>query len=196
MRGPRLLMIAPPGTVLLRGPQGRELAERVAALQAESERMHREAERAYREVRREIHVRLEGGPHEPEAVESADASGASHEAGSDEDPHPQQPLPPWHFWFESDVQAPDPAAGEDEVVAQVRAALTGVLENEGGVLPSLGPEEFVAVAVDFVSDPFFASEDSRDRTLVVRARYRDVQARLEGRLSPEQFRERIAYEEY
>jgi hypothetical protein len=193
---PHVMMFrAGPGSVPLAGPGGRELAERMAALHEEAERMNREAERAYRRVRREIEVRYRDAPGEtdPAPNEMSDPLPA-------DDPNPfgwqAGPAPPWFFWFESDAPGAEAAAGADELVGEVRAALTAALESQQALMPMLGPDEFVAVAVDFVSDPFFLSGSERPRTLLLRVSRRDIEARRSGRLTAEEFRERIVYEEY
>jgi hypothetical protein len=195
LRRPHVLMFQAPHGRVLEGSEGAELAERVAALHEEAERMNREAERAYRRVRREIHVRFR----DPAPADAETTPTPAGEPAADEPGSPgwrEAPVPPWHFWFESDAGGPGSAEGADELVAAVRAALTAALESEQALLPMLGPDEFVAVAVDFVSDPFFMSGGERSRTLVLRASHRDLVARRAGRLSPAQLRERIVYEEY
>lgn len=179
---------APSGAVVLEGPEGRELAERMAAIHAEAERMNAEAERAYRRVRREIRVRLRDDTGTREVSDSVPGEGSAEEP----------PAPPWRFWFEMDAAGPSSEAGgsADEVVAEVRGALTAALESDAAALPMLGPDEFVAVAVDFVADPFLMPGDAPPRTLVVRVRNRDLVARRRGELSPDELRSRIVYEEY
>jgi len=202
------LFHAPPGPVLA-GPEGDDLAQRVTALHEEAERVNREAEQAYRRVRQEIYVRFRDGREasgdaETPGVETVSASGAHAapdaappgEEAVPPGPLDEPPAPPWHFWFESEPLETVTTEGADEMVAGVKEALTAALESDEALLPMLGPDEFVAVAVDFVSDPFFMSGGARERTLVLRASRRDIEARRSGRLSSEQFRERIVYAEY
>jgi len=187
-----------PGPVL-EGPEGEALARQIAALHEEAERATREADRSYRQVRREIYVRSHSS--NPDANGSAGPAPAPAAAPSPDDAAPptgvdELPAPPWHFWFEADAPEPAAGAGADELVARVRGAIADALESDAALLPMVAPDEFVAVAVDFVADPFFATGVEHPRTLVVRAQRRDLAARRAGRLSAEQFRERLSYEEY
>jgi hypothetical protein len=101
--------------------------------------------------------------------------------------------PPWHFWFDSG-EASDPRAPE-QIVADVRSAVVSTLESHGALMTGLQPEEHVAVAVDFVAGgPFAQSRPAK--TLVVRARRKDLDERARGKLSPDDLRKRMEIVEY
>jgi hypothetical protein len=82
------------------------------------------------------------------------------------------------------------------VVADVRSAVVATLEAHGALVSGLEPDEHLAVAVDFQAGGPFVSEASPARTLVVRARRKDLDERARGRLSPEELRKRIEVVEY
>jgi hypothetical protein len=81
-------------------------------------------------------------------------------------------------------------------MADVRAALIGALESRSEQIPGLGAEEFVTVAVDFVPGSFFASHARPVKTLVVRARVRDLEAHARGALASTELRRRVEVVEY
>jgi hypothetical protein len=110
-----------------------------------------------------------------------------------EPPEPPAP-PPWRFWLDTPEapdapEAPDPA----RVVASVRAALANGLAAYRRPLVSLRPDEFVTVAVDFVSNRPLRAVPTR--TLMLRLRVRDLQDRQAGRLSASELGQRIEFEE-
>jgi hypothetical protein len=70
------------------------------------------------------------------------------------------------------------------------------LEVPAGTLSGLGGDEFVTVAVDFVPGGLLAVHARPERTLVVRARIRDVEARGRGAITPEELRQRVLVVEY
>jgi hypothetical protein len=82
------------------------------------------------------------------------------------------------------------------VIADVRAAVIASLETEGGHLKGLAPDEYVTVAVDFIPAGVFVFPARPTRTVVVRARKRDLEARLVGQLSAEDLRRRVEVSEY
>jgi hypothetical protein len=106
------------------------------------------------------------------------------------------PAPPWSFWFETDE------GGEtrtpDEVIASVGEAVTAVLEAHGARLKTLSPDESVIVAVDFLPEGTFMVMPRRapSRTLVVRVRKKELEDRVTGKMSAEEFRRRIEYVQY
>jgi hypothetical protein len=119
-------------------------------------------------------------------------------------PAPPQPLsppqaPPWSFWFEREEFE---ARAPERVIQDVGEAVTQVLEAHGSRLVVLRPEESVVVAVDFVprSGRLLVGPDARrpraERTLVVRVRKRELEARREGKLAAEELRGLIEYVEY
>ena len=81
-------------------------------------------------------------------------------------------------------------------MADVRSAVIGTLETHGALVSGLEPDEHLAVAVDFLAGGPFVSEASPARTLVVRARRKDLDERARGRLSSEELRKRIEVVEY
>ena len=84
----------------------------------------------------------------------------------------------------------------EAVVADVRRALVEALESGPGRVPGLGPEEYVTVAVDFEPAGLFAQRARPERTLVVRARVRDIEARASGAIAAEELRRRVEVIEY
>lgn len=105
------------------------------------------------------------------------------------------PPPPWRFWFESD-EDDDPRPAE-RIVADVRSALLQALESQGSVVRLVRPEEHLVVVVDFTARTFPGWAEPRgDRTLVLKARKKDLDDRLAGRLSAEDLRKRIEIAEY
>ena len=71
------------------------------------------------------------------------------------------------------------------------------LEAHGSLLSSLGPDETVSVVVDFVAGTPFLEEDARPaRSLTLRVRKRDLDARRAGTLGADELRSRIEAAEY
>lgn len=101
--------------------------------------------------------------------------------------------PPWRFWFDG---GPPDARTPAKVIADVRAAVIASLESAGAHLRGLAPDEYVTVAVDFVPAGVFVSQVRPARTVVVRARKRDLDARLLGQLSADDLRRRVEVSEY
>jgi hypothetical protein len=102
--------------------------------------------------------------------------------------------PPWKFWFEAG--RPEDTREPERVVADVRGALIEALESQSGQMGGLGADEFVTVAVDFVPGGLFASRARPSKTLVVRARVKDLQAGTRGALAPAELRRRVEVFEY
>jgi hypothetical protein len=121
---------------------------------------------------------LPGAPSPPPAI-----------AGS---PLPQRP--PWLSWL-PDGGPPDPRTPA-KVIADVRAAVIATLEAAGTRLRGIAPDEYVTVAVDFVPAGVFVAQVRPARTVVVRARKRDLDARLLGQLSADDLRRRVEVSEY
>jgi hypothetical protein len=105
---------------------------------------------------------------------------------------PPPPIPPWRFWFEGE-EPEEPASRAGGL--DVRSAVTDVLETQGLPL-KLQPEEFVVVVVDFLPRSAFATRTRPARTLVVRVRKSELDARAAGRLAADELRKRIEYSEY
>jgi hypothetical protein len=106
----------------------------------------------------------------------------------------EMPEPPWKFWFEG--QASKEERTPDRVVEDVRAAVIAALESQAAVVVGLSEDEYVTVAVDFVPGDFFASHRRPTRTLIVRARQRDLEARVRGTIALEELRARVEVIEY
>ena len=107
---------------------------------------------------------------------------------------PPPPPPPWKFWFES--AAPQDTRSAEVIVADVRRSILDALETSVVRVRGLRPEEFVTVAVDFEPAGMFLEPSAKERTLVVRARVRDLEARARGALRPEDLHKRIEVLEY
>jgi hypothetical protein len=103
---------------------------------------------------------------------------------------------PWRYWVEDsgdDREARTP----ERVVADTREAVVRALEEHSGLLTSLGPDETVTVVVDFVAGTPFLEEDARPaRSLTLRVRKRDLDARRAGSLAAEELRSRVEAAEY
>ena len=183
----------------------REMQQMVEAYAQEAELARREAEQALERIAEEIRVRfpqppqpaqappVASAPVAPPAPSRAAASGA--EPPSAPAPRAVAPPPPWRYWFQADLDDdPRPAA---QVVTEVKTVLIQALEARGGHLTSVRPEEFLVVAVDFTPRGFPLRPDRlAERTLVVRAKKRDLDERRGGKLSADELRKRIEVHEY
>lgn len=180
-----------------------EVEELALAYQREVERMSRQAEeamlqltRALREGRQE--VRIPVGPVVVERVPEVDSAPEPPEA-PEAPPPAAAPLPPWRYWFEAE-QAGEPkaAASAARLVAEVRSAIAEVIDSEAAQLRALRADEVIVVAVDFVPRAALAGlrDVPRPRSLVLKVRKRDVDARRLGRLTAAELRERIETVEY
>lgn len=177
-----------------------ELAAQTEAMRRDAERTQDEVDRALAQIERQVRPPPPGprkAPADPEAPEP---------------PQPPQPpqlsqppaapqAPPWTFWFaHEEVEA----RGPERVIRDVGDAVTQVLETHGPRLGVLRPDDALVVAVDFVPHSGrlmvgFGPEARRlraERTLVVRVRKRELEARRDGKLAPEELRKRIEYVEY
>jgi len=187
------------------GEQEREMARRMEAqlreLQARMEAVRRDVERARMEAERQVEMRL-GGPPALAATPRAPVAPAppAPRATAEPDaivvpepgPPPQAPAP-WQMWFS--IEEPADGRTGEAVVRDVKTAVISLLERQGAALHHLRPEEYVAVAVDFVSRPTFVGRPAQ-KTLMVKARKRDLDERRAGRLGGEELRSRIEYAEY
>jgi hypothetical protein len=75
----------------------------------------------------------------------------------------------------------------------VRGAIVSGLAAYRGDLGLLGADEFVVVAIDFLPG---AADRSGSRTVVARARKRDLADHRGGRLTTDAFRARVEFDEY
>jgi hypothetical protein len=168
-----------------------ELAAQTEAMRRDAQRTQDEVDRALTQIERQVRPPAPGprkAPADPEAPEPP------------QPPAPPQP-PPWSFWFEHEEVD---ARGPERVIRDVGDAVTQVLETHGPRLGALRPEDALVVAVDFVPRSGrlllgFGPETRRlraERTLVVRVRKRELEARRDGKLAPEELRKRIEYVEY
>jgi hypothetical protein len=175
----------------------------VLVLQQETEAARRAAEeemdRIVRDVRvraaspSEVHVEVQTAPESPEPPAAPPAPGAPAPPAPAEPPLPPSP-PPWKFWFENG--APDEKRAPEAVVADVRGAVIDALATHGVRLAGLGADERVTVTVDFVPGGMFAASARPEKTLVVSARVKDVDARARGAITPEELRKRVEVTEY
>ena len=78
----------------------------------------------------------------------------------------------------------------------MRGAVIEALVAQGGRRVGLAGDERITVAVDFVPGGLFAAQARPEKTLVVSARVRDVDARTRGAITPEEFRRRVEVTEY
>jgi hypothetical protein len=181
--------------------RGQETASRmegqVRELQTRMEETRREVERARREAERQLEMHLPVGPAPPappEAPAAPVAPAASAEPAAAPEMLPPALAPaPWQMWFATE----DPADGRtaEAIVRDVRAAVTALLERPGAALHQLRPDEYVAVAVDFVPRVAMAGRAAQ-KTLVIKARKRDLDDHRAGRLGADELHRRIEYAEY
>jgi hypothetical protein len=176
------------------------LERQVLVLQHETESARRAAEEDLDRIVQDVRVRVappavhvEVGSEEPPPAPEAPAVPVP-PAPPNPAPAPLPPAPPWKFWFPTELPQDqrDPAA----VVADVRVALVDALAAEGGRLSGLGGDERVTVAVDFVVGGIFVARARPEKTLVVSARVKDVQARARRAISAEELRKRVEVTEY
>jgi hypothetical protein len=193
----RLRIRTVPHSAPLDPDQARQIAEleaQVSEFQREAEMARLVAEREFEQLAMDVQLML-GPPGAPVAAVPPEAPTAPRGVRAPTPPRAATaPVPPpWHFWFEP-RDARD-SRDPDQVVADVRAAVVATLEASGGQMTGLAPEEHVAVAVDFVAGgPFGASRPSK--TLVVRARRKDLDERARGKMSGEDLRKRMEIVEY
>jgi len=189
------------------GEQEREMARRMEAqvreLQARMEAVRRDVERARMEAERQVEMRLvppappspavPGAPAAPDAPIAPRASAEPDAVLVPEAAPPPLAPAPWQMWFS--IEEPADGRTGPAIVRDVKTAVTALLERQGAALHHLGPEEYVAVAVDFVSRPSTVGRRAQ-KTLVVKARKRDLDERRAGRLGADELRSRIEYAEY
>ena len=178
----------------------RELAAievQVESLQREADLAQRDAERAFEQLQRNVRIR---------SVQRVVGPGA---AVPEPPSAPRPPVPP-----EAGAAAPEPPPAPalaflvppdqrderppDRVVADVKAAVVAALETHGGRMGSLGGDEAVVVAIDFLPPRGFDLEPSAasDQSVVIKVKKRDLVEVRSGKISGEEFRRRIDYSEY
>jgi hypothetical protein len=174
------------------------IVDQLEAFQREAERHRLEAEERLDQIAREMRSRWGPPPGSPEAETPPPAPPPPAPGSPAPAPmapsSPTAPAPPWRFWFETSASREE--RPPERIVGDVREAVAEALEVEGGRLRSVGPEEFVAVAIDFVPGGMLARETPPARTLVVRVRKKELEQRQAGKIAPEELRRRIEYIEY
>jgi hypothetical protein len=184
-----------PGLRRLRGREleMRAIQQQAETLQREAEAAQREAERAFEEFEHNV-IRLvtpadpaaplpPEPPQQPEAPTPASA--------------PAPLPPPWAHWFDSG----EPADGRtaERVIADVEAAVTSALGRLGPRLGTLSGDEAVLVAVDFLPArgfEFIDAPGTPTRSLIVKARKKDLVERGLGKITAEELRRRIDVTQY
>ncbi len=98
--------------------------------------------------------------------------------------------PPWLSWF-GEGEGKSETRSPEAVLAEVRTTVTNVLTAEAAGLGFVKPDEHVVVAVDFVGEGLLYSARTRPtRSLVIRAKKKDLQERANGRITPEELARR------
>jgi hypothetical protein len=195
----------------IQGEREREMEQalemRAREQQARMEAVRRDVEQARVAAELQVEQRLAGpatvpAPSPPAAPVAATPAAAP-PAPSAEAAPPTPVLPPmtltpppapWQFWFAGE----DPGDGRtsDAVIRDVKTAVTVLVEKQGPALRALRPEEYVAVAVDFVPRGSMVVSPRVQKTLVIKVRKHDLDERRAGRLTAEALRQRIDYTEY
>jgi hypothetical protein len=206
-RNPRLKP-APVAPVELPGPaelQGldrdmQQIENLVVAYAREAELQSREAEEQMERMAAELRMRfpqLETPAAAPKAVPGATPPPPAPAPPVAETAPVPVPVPaaPWRYWFHADLDGD--SRSPDQVVSEVRGVLIQELEARGGALTSVRPDDFLVVAVDFAMRGFpMRAERRSERTLVLRAKKRDLDERRSGKLTADELRKRIQADEY
>jgi hypothetical protein len=100
---------------------------------------------------------------------------------------------PWTFWGPPPAA---PVADPDGVIRNVGIAVARVLETQGSRLAHLPPQESVAVAIDFIPATARVATARPARTLMVRVRKSDIDARATGAIDATEFTKRVEVVEY
>lgn len=195
------------------GPDDSELPQEIASiehqvilLQHETEQQRRAAEEEMAQMADELRVRL-GLPPEPRQPRPSQTGGPETPQAPALPPAPEQPEvvapvrplapplpPPWKNWFDAAAAADE--RSPEAVVADVREALIAVFESQPARLAGLPPAEFVTVAVDFERAGFLTAQARPERTLIIRGRAADIEARARGAIAPDELRRRLEVIEY
>jgi hypothetical protein len=170
------------------------LERQVLILQHAAEAHRRAAEEDHARIARRVRIHL-GPASEKEENDDEEPGLVDETAPLPPDLPTVLPAPPpWRFWFETG--SPGEERTPERVVEDVREAVIGVLETRGPGVVGLEADEFVTVAVDFVPGDFFSARPRPSRTLIVRARHKDLAARGRGALAREDLRARVEVIEY
>lgn len=181
----------------------RRMEEQLRELQARMEAVRRDVERARQEAERQLlklappsapaTVGTVAAPAPPAPPIPPDASLAPEaETPPELGPFALGPAP-WQMWFS--LEEPADGRSAETIVRDVKTAVAGQLERQGAALPHLGPDEYLAVAVDFVPRAPLLGRRAQ-KTLVVKVRKRDLDERRAGRIGADELRARIEYAEY
>jgi len=168
------------------------IEQQVLEFQREAEEARQAAEIGFERLSQDLRSRLAV----PSAVPNPAANPAPPPSPVALPPGVEGPLPPapWRFWFST--EGPPDDRSPDTIVADVRAAVIATLAAEGSRLRGLTNEECVAVAIDFVPVGVFVSQARPARTMLIRARKPDLDARRSGKLSAEELQGRVEVSEY
>ncbi len=183
------------------------IEQQVLEFQREAEETRQSAELEFERLTRDLHDRLAVPPASQRPAGAPAAPIAPGTGASPISPAPPPsviafppaaagplPPPPWRFWFPPD--GPPDDRPPDAIVADVRAAVIATLASEGVRFRGLANDEFIAVAIDFVPVGVFVSQARPARTMLIRARKQDLDARQAGKLSAEELRSRVEVSEY
>jgi len=174
--------------------QVEELERQVLVLQHVAEARRREAEEDMERIVHNVRVHLEVARETDAEGGDVTPSRGARAAPPDVVPVQEMSEPPWKFWFHTGAVEED--RSPEGVVEAVRSAVIETLDARAGAVPDLAPDEWVTVAVDFVSGDVFSSPRRPTRTLIVRARQGDLAARAGGDLAAEELRQRVEVIEY
>ena len=161
-----------------------ELESQMRALHEQVEAFRQEAEKARAEAEKDVLDRL--GAVQPPAASAPRQDPMTVPSNA--------PLLLWPYRIESEERS-DPRSGE-EVMRDVLASVTGILENEGWRLRQLRPDEVIVVAVDFVARQRRPGPGAHDRTLLVRVKKKVLDDRHSGKIGSEEFRRAAEVVEY
>jgi hypothetical protein len=179
------------------GAQEQEMARRMEAqvreLQARMEAVRRDVERARMEAERQVEMRLGAPPVPPDAPAVPEAPEAPEPDAVSMPFPPMAAPPPWQMWFS--IEEPADGRTGETIIRDVRAAVTALLEKQGPSLRQLRADEYVAVAVDFLPRTTVAGRRAQ-KTMVIKARKRDLDDHRAGRLGADELHRRIEYAEY
>jgi hypothetical protein len=171
----------------------------ISALEEQVREFQKEAQQAHEEAEQALEHQLQQIQRIQEVNERASTPGTAPVRVAPPTP-PSAPLPapppapPWEGWFLGEERR-DPRS-PDAILRDVQSAVTLALEASVGRLESVGPEESVIVAVDFYAPGAFSLPLPPVRTLVVRARKKDLAEGASGKIPPEELKKRIEYLQY
>jgi hypothetical protein len=182
-----------PGEAAPADEEAIETIERqVLVLQHEPEAARRAAEEEMERIVQDVRVRIT--PPSAVHVEVPPTPPAPEPPSAPPEASLPPSPPPWKFWFETGT--PEEKRTPAMVIADVRRALVEAMVAGHVRLAGLGGDERVTVTVDFVPGGIFAAAARPERTLVVSARVKDVDARTRGAITSEELRGRVEVTEY